>query len=211
MTTSEFIKLLQEADPDGTAHVRMEGGIPRFAELKEGYWDGPFSYINENGEYVYSIKGLKVDIHCIDIESFVEDKYYHRKTTWEDIEKLFKFELDGYCVKEQRDERERSILKQAKDWFDENFEMHEKLYQKQLTEAKEKAEQGYRWFQNKEVDTTEGPNKHIYYTWIFLEPDGKIDKHSNIWKVEPVLKSGLWQRIDNDAQKGYFEWVYKPR
>ena len=49
MKTSEFIKMLQEADPSGEAHVRMYGGVPKFAELKPGYWDGPYSYIDEEG------------------------------------------------------------------------------------------------------------------------------------------------------------------
>ena len=47
MTTSQFIKMLQEADPSGEAHIRMDGGIPLFAELKPGYWDGPYEYIDE--------------------------------------------------------------------------------------------------------------------------------------------------------------------
>lgn len=211
MTTAEFIKQLQEADPDGTAHIRMSGGIPRFAELKEGYWDGPYSYINENGEYVYSINGLKIDIHCIDIMDFVEENYSHGETSWEDIEKLFKFELDGYCNVSQRDERKDRILNQAKKDFDELFEIHDKMYKKQLGEAIEKAEAGHRWFQNKEVDTvTEGHNLHVYFTWRFLSPEGQEDSHSTPWRVKPVLKSGLWERLDNNIKEGYYEWVYKP-
>lgn len=49
MTTSEFIKMLQDADPSGEAHIRMSGGVPKYAELKEGYWDGPYSYIDSDG------------------------------------------------------------------------------------------------------------------------------------------------------------------
>ena len=52
MTTSQFIKMLQEADPSGEAHIRMEGGIPLFAELKPGYWDGPYEYIDEDDNYL---------------------------------------------------------------------------------------------------------------------------------------------------------------
>jgi hypothetical protein len=58
MTTKEFIKILQDADPSGEAHIRMEGGIPMYAELKAGYWDGPYAYI-EDGKYVYSAEGSK--------------------------------------------------------------------------------------------------------------------------------------------------------
>lgn len=38
MTTSEFIKMLQEAGQEGNAHIRMEGGIPMCAEHKPGYY-----------------------------------------------------------------------------------------------------------------------------------------------------------------------------
>lgn len=210
MTTAKFIELLKEADPDGTAHIRMSGGIPRFVELKEGYWDGPYSYINEKGEYVYSIKGLKVDIHCDDIYSFVEDNYSHGETTWSDIEKLFKFELGGYSINKQRSEKEEIILAKAKKAFDDMFKSEEEMYQRQIVEAKEKALKGYKWFQNKQVDAIiEGHNKHIYYTWIFLSPDGVEDTFSNVWKVEPVLKSGLWEKTDNNVREGYYEWIYK--
>ena len=39
MTTSEFIKMLQKADPAGDSHIRMGDGVPFMAELKAGYWD----------------------------------------------------------------------------------------------------------------------------------------------------------------------------
>lgn len=71
MTTSEFIEILKKADPSGEAHIRMEGGIPLFAELKPGYWDGPYSYIDKDDNYVYTSAGSKVDIYCVDIWDFV--------------------------------------------------------------------------------------------------------------------------------------------
>ena len=71
MTTKELIEMLQKADPTGNAHIRMEGGIPWFAELKEGYWDGPYSYLDEDGNWVYTTKGDKVDLHMIDVYDFV--------------------------------------------------------------------------------------------------------------------------------------------
>ena len=70
MKTKDFIKMLQEADPSGEAYIRMQGGVPHCAELKEGYWDGPFQYIDDDGNFVTSIKEFKVDIHCIDILKF---------------------------------------------------------------------------------------------------------------------------------------------
>lgn len=62
MTTSEFIKILQDADPDGTAHVRLPGGgVPFAAEHKAGYWDGPYAYMDGNTYCITSL-GSKVDV-----------------------------------------------------------------------------------------------------------------------------------------------------
>lgn len=211
MTTAKFIEMLQEADPSGTAHIRMSGGIPRFAELKEGYWDGPFSYINEKGNYVYSINGLKVDIHCDDIDSFIEDNYYHGKTTWEDIKQLFEFELDGYVNLSQREERKNNILDKAKKSFDEMYKMNEEFRQKELKEAKERVDAGWKWFQNKEVDNVKSNehNLHVFHTWIIVSPDGKESKGSNAWSTRVIIESGLWEKLDNNVKEGYYQWIYK--
>ena len=103
MTTSEFIKLLQDEDPSGTAHIRMDGGFPKFAILKEAYYDGGYSYINGNNEYVTTNKsGSKIDIYCMDIDLFVETNM-NINITWEEIKNKFVFDFYGSeeCVKEQ--------------------------------------------------------------------------------------------------------------
>ena len=88
MKTKEFIEMLQKADPSGEAHVRMDGGIPYYAEGKPGYYDGPYSYIDEDGNYTYSSAGTKVDIYTKDIFDFVDDIVSRNPdTTWEDVEK----------------------------------------------------------------------------------------------------------------------------
>lgn len=73
MTTGELIKLLQEEDPSGKLHVRLFGdGIPCFCEVKPGYWDGPYAYI-ENNKWIQSTEGSKVDIYTKDINDFIWD------------------------------------------------------------------------------------------------------------------------------------------
>jgi len=71
MKTKDFIKLLQKEDPTGETHVRLPGGTPKWVESKPGYYDGPYSYIDEDGNYVLSDKGSKIDVHCSDIEDFI--------------------------------------------------------------------------------------------------------------------------------------------
>lgn len=211
MTTAKFIEMLKEADPDGTAHIRMSGGIPIFAELKEGYWDGPYTYLNEKDEFVYSIKGLKLDIHTTDIYDFVENNYEHGKTTWEEIKNKFKFELGGYSIKSQRDERAEAVLLKARKAFNDIYGFEQKMSKQELEEAKDRANSGWKWFQNKQVDAIK-PNQinlHIYHTWVIVSPDGKEEKGSNAWSTRPILTSGLWEKLDNNVKEGYYEWVYK--
>lgn len=205
MTTSEFIKMLQEADPSGNAHVRMEGGIPMSAVPKPGYWDGPYSFIDDEGNYVYTTKESKVDIYCLDIWDFVER---HEKLSWDEVKEKFKFDLT-YSFPEQRKEREDVILKEAKEAYDSIKEIHEQSYQRSLSSMIENAEKGWRWFQNKDVELGEKPNMHIYYTWKIFKEDGSKINGSNVHMTEPVLKSGLWEKIDSLEMEGYYEWIYK--
>ena len=209
MTTSEFIKMLQEADPNGTAHVRMHGGIPVYAELKPGYWDGPYSYIDEEGNYVYSTKGSKVDLHCRDIEGFVEDCFdLHDPNNWETIKGKFKFELT-YSNPEQKKEREDSILNSAKEHWDIEYEMEKKFFDDNVKANIENASNGWSWFQNKEVDNKDlSTNMHLFYTWKIYNKKG-IDQGSNVYHTEGVSKSGLWERLDNNVKPGYYQWIYK--
>ena len=206
MTTKEFIKMLQEADPSGECHLRMTGGIPIYAERKEGYWDGPYSYINGEGQYVYTTQGSKVDIHTYDIDDFVESNYSMGKT-WEDIEKLFVFDLT-YSNKESRDERANRILAQAKESFMEIDKIHRDLYNKALEEMIQNSDSGWTWFQDKKVDLNERPNLHIYYTWKIYDKWGK-SQGSNLHNTESILKSGLWEKHDNGVKEGYYQWIKK--
>ncbi len=206
MTTKEFIELLQKEDPSGEAHIRMDGGIPLFAEIKAGYWDGPYSYIDKDGNYVYSTKGSKVDIHCCDIDGFVERNFdIHEPDNWEIIKKQFKFELT-YSIPEQRKEREDKIIAQAKKAWDMEYEVHKKYFEEEKKMAIERSEKGWSWFQNKLVDTESG--LHHYYTWKIYNEHGK-EEGSNVYNVEGVYKSGLFEKLDNNKKPGYYEWIIK--
>jgi len=209
MTTKEFIKMLQDADPTGESHIRMEGGIPMYVERKPGYWDGPYSYFDEGGNWVYSTEGSKVDISCVDRYDYVSDMFstYHIPT-WEEVLSKFKFSL-GYSIESQRKEREESSLKDAKEAYEHSVEMHKKYKSEGEERALARSEKGWTWFQNKLVDDTSlRPNMHHYYTWIALDENGK-DQGSNLHNVEAVYKSGLFEKHDNGVKKGYYQWIKK--
>lgn len=209
MTTSEFIKMLQEADPSGSAHIRMEGGIPVFAEHKAGYWDGPYSYIDEEGNYVYSTQGSKVDIHCRDVDEFVEHHFnIHDPNNWEKIQSKFKFEL-SYSIPEQRKEREDIILNSAKKSWEEYYEIYKEMFDEQVDKSIENSKNGWTWFQNKEVENKElKPNMHHYYTWKIYDKNG-VEQSSNPYNTQGVYKSNFFERLDNDKMPGYYQWILK--
>lgn len=94
--------MLQEEDPSGEAHLRFSGGIPVSVELKEGYYDGPYAYINEEGNYVCTDKGEKVDVHCIDLGEYV----------WEKRGDISRVKTDFDCFKDRKEE----IIRQAESY-----------------------------------------------------------------------------------------------
>lgn len=135
MKTKDFIKMLQEADPEGEGYIRMDGGFPRFAIAKEGYWDGSYAYLDNDNNYVTSTNGYKVDIYSMNISDFVEDLYRHNETKWEDVEKRFKFELYGYAESQMR-EREQRVLDQAREAFDMMVDIYTRMDEKKKNKNK---------------------------------------------------------------------------
>ncbi len=52
------------------------------------------------------------------------------------------------------------------------------------------------------------PNMHHYYTWKVYDESGK-DQGSNLYNVQSVYKSGLFERHDNGVKEGYYQWIKK--
>lgn len=207
MTTKELIKMLQDADPTGEAHVRMEGGIPYLAEPKPGYWDGPYSYLDEDGNWVESSKATKIDIWTMDIWDFVERQLdINPDADFELIREKIKFELVGAKENNQKYTID-PLLKKAKEAFDEINEIENKIYQKSLENMVENGKKGWTWFQDKKIDSDK-PNMHFYYTWKIYDETGKV-QGSCINNTESVQKSGLWERVDNGVKPGYYQWIFK--
>ncbi len=122
MTTSEFIKLLQEADPSGKAHIRMPDGIPICVMLKEGYYDGAYAYY-ENGNYIMSTKGMKVDVYCRSLEDFIDDMVFDNNSnnpiTWDEVKEKVKYDL---ILQGNAQSRIDELYKTAKKYYDESIQ-----------------------------------------------------------------------------------------
>jgi len=71
MTSGKLIELLKEVDPEGKYHIRASGGAVLDVERKPGYWDGMYRYFDEDGNFVISTEGDKIDIDSIDLETWI--------------------------------------------------------------------------------------------------------------------------------------------
>lgn len=102
MKSKEFIKMIQEADPTGEKYIRLSDGIPIFADPKPGYWDGPFAYINEDGKYVTSISGDKIDICIKSPADFI----------WSDLDREFD------KIKKEKESKGEEYILDENEWFE---------------------------------------------------------------------------------------------
>jgi hypothetical protein len=86
MKTKDFIKMLQDADPSGEAHIRIPeiSGAVWFPQRIEGFYNGPYFYVEKldpdgedsfnNLKIIASTNGNKVDINLYDYETLVWDQ-----------------------------------------------------------------------------------------------------------------------------------------
>jgi hypothetical protein len=105
--------MLQEQDPDGKCHVRLPGGIPDYAIKKEGYYDGSYTYLDHNGNYVISDKGFKIDVYCIELEDFLWDDHNDNKRVIIDIkdkERKKAIQNEIKKIQVERDKCRRGLL-----------------------------------------------------------------------------------------------------
>lgn len=131
MKTKEFIKMLENADPSGESHIRINGQESYFyAEHKPGYWDGSYSYLEgkygEDMVWVETTKGSKVDIRTVDMDNFVE--YFDGD--YETVKKHIKMDFGNFLIKEQQIEKEERFLKDVKDSCDEYLKIMEHINRK---------------------------------------------------------------------------------
>lgn len=198
MKTKDFIKLLQEADPSGEAHLRMCDGVPIYVILKEGYWDGPYSYLDEDGRYVDSTQGSKIDVYFKepeDIVSEVIDDWNPYEDSedglWEKVKDRFKFDY-SYLPESTEEKKERFFSRLAKhfEWY---LEFQKESWDNNLKEVLQKYKDGWKFYQEKD----EGPNG--YYSWIIIDSDGK-NKGACMAITYPILKSGIFKMSEKEIK-----------
>lgn len=204
MKTKDLIKMLQEEDPSGEGHVRMgDGGVTWYAEGKPGYYDGSYQYLDEDGNFVTSTQGYKIDLRGFDLYDFIER---HEDESWEDLKKRFVFDIGNHHPQRQEEKKER-LLKRAKKEYDDMKQMRDQLYQKSFEEMLINADKGWTWFQNKGIDG-DMPGMHYHYTWKIFDENDK-SQGSNIHNTESIVKSGEWTRVDNNVMENHYQWIKK--
>lgn len=201
MKTKDFIKILQEADPSGEGYVRLPcGGAIRFVEAKEGYWDGPYSYIDEDGKYVSSTQGYKIDVYTKEPTDFIwEDLEWN--SYQENVDGLFDKLKENFVFKygyhpDSTKERIDSFFKGMKEDLDRYIEYKKESDKKYLEEVISKFKKGWKFFQKKNF-------KMKFYDWDIINEKGQ--KEGANWATTgPILLSGKFKSID---QGEYLEWV----
>jgi hypothetical protein len=120
MKTKDLIKQLQEVDPSGEGYIRMSGGVPYLIMSLPGYYDGCYDYIDENGNFVASTEGYKVDIRTMDIEGYVWDLLDRNPNiTWEETKEKLILNVNEHT----RD----YYIRKAHEAFTESKELDEEL------------------------------------------------------------------------------------
>lgn len=177
MTTKEFIKKLKKEDPSGKAHVRAGGGAILYFELKPGYYDGAYQYIDKDGNLVISNQGQKVDVVSIDYEGWI----------WEhdgDYSKI-KFDLGALVYSEKE-------IESYKERFKEISEKYKRFEQQSLEQftfyIMQKYKEGFIAAQPK-------TEKIGMYNVMYFYKDGKKDQHLRQGDCGAILESGFFKPI----------------
>ena len=212
MKTKDFIKMLQEADPTGEAYIRLpDGGAPYSAWKKEGYWDGPYQYLEaKEGEtiydkptFVYSSLGSKVDIYS----THIDDIIWEEKGDLNEIKDRVRIDYNYIG-----DEKENAIWKYIKEEAIFASDHHEKSLKEWTDRVLDKFYEGDNtWEIRQPLDKPIGyyhcmTAYHTYSKfWGMIEKNEK-DKLCQ-GECMAIIESGLFYPEKKDE---YYVWVHDP-
>ena len=123
MTTSELIEELKKADPSGELHVRMAGGVPKYVYPLPGYYDGCYTYIQDDKMH-YSTRGNKVDIICWSEDEIMEVIFMEHDFSQTPKEEAWKITLGYFNIEwneemnPENDHRSKGIIERIKNSFE---------------------------------------------------------------------------------------------
>jgi hypothetical protein len=197
MKIKDFIKMLQEADPTGEAHIRLAGGVPVGAQLKPGYYDGYFEYLDDDNNLVLSTKYNKVDISCVESFDIIEQTINTCNTYKDSIDDMWmKVKAKFKCELHYTDSFDNYMLTVKKE-FDEWVIYQMKSDQEYLNTVIENYRNGSRYYRKKDF-------KNFYDGWIFK---GDISLIANYATTNPILNSGRFEEKEIDDET--YQYVLK--
>ncbi len=183
MTTQKLIKLLQEADPKGDCHVRINGECPSYVERKEGYWDGSYSYIENddyhNGKFIQTSIGDKIDINTVALEDYIYD---HKG----DID-MIQLRLGHICSGGINKEKGNVFWKKVKTIIAEYEDIAQSLLEKNIFHVLKKLKKGYKIYQD------EGQEIGMYNVMYYKR--GKDTMRLCQGECEVILESDLFEHF----------------
>lgn len=231
MRIGQLVEMIRKADPTGEAFIMDdEFSVPRFFESKEGYWDGAYYYIDEQGRYVKEDKEYKVDVHDNTLNWLVWEQLDYELTelkhqavldggvyvltkekTWELLTTMVTFESD--VPTEFRDD----IMARLKEEFDKWGEFRKKSDGEWIEKAVEESKNGYQFFEPKDHEKnvwkmTKNTNL-LGMTYDALRKlfKGKdySDEHDGVCfgMIEAIITSGKFERISYD--ENWWQWRQK--
>lgn len=212
MKTGQLAKMLQEADPSGEGFImNSDGGVPRFFEEKEGYWDGAYRYVDDKGRLVYSIKDHKVDVHSNDLEDAVwsnldcELTVERRKATLEG--RVYVIDREEWLerIKAQfvfhegvPEEFKSTVLDKAIEDFERWLKFTLDSDVEWVNRAMADCASGVQFFQSKSKDS-----------WGWTTWTTNKDQHEGVCfgLIGAISESGMFERISHDDEW----WLWKRR
>lgn len=202
MKTKDFIKMLQKADPEGEGYVRLPwGGAPWFAEAKEGYWDGPYQYLEDidpnkpnlhKKRLVTSTEGYKVDIHVLEFDSIV----WEEKGDMDKIRKRIRVDYT-YVRDDNKKDFWKNIEEEAEHAREYDKRFLDEWYQKVLEEYYEEG-----WEIRQPLDKPIG-----YYNCMKAHKTFCVPRILNQGSCDILIRSGNFYP---EKKKKYYVWHHDP-
>lgn len=189
MTTKEIIQKLKEVDPSGNLHVRPSGGgaILGFHKV-EGYYDGSYEYIDEDGKLLNTTKGYKIDVFTVTKNDIIWDN----DGDMNEIKKQIKFDINiPYSVK-QEDDFWNKIEEEAK--------KAQKTSKQSLEEFTFKVLQKYKDGLIM-IESISEDKKSFGYYWLQLNGEKNVPQCG---EFHAVVNSGFFTR-DHYSDE-YYQW-----
>lgn len=188
MKVKDLIRALQEADPTGECHVRCGGGAIFFAERKEGYWDGPYQYI-ENDEFYISAKHEKVDINSIDYESWI----------WDHAGDYSKIHVDMSVYGSRAKEKQKEWLEKFEKISKECKQFTAQSIKEMTFNVLKRLHDGWDIFQD--------PDKPIGYYNAMYYKKGDETKRLMQGETKALLESGLFHPNEPHSGIKEYQWI----